>query len=114
MDGFTDLRLVNIVNTIKFLKHLINKTIEKHKSFLERCYQFRWWFGDRIMVQQTLKVARAEGRAEGEKIGIEKERARAYKDKIETAKKFLAIGVSIEQVLSQASGLSIEELQKLS
>ena len=52
----------------------------------------------------------------GEKIGAEKERAKAEAEKkelkIETAKNLLKMGLSVEQI-SQATGLSIEELQKL-
>ena len=47
----------------------------------------------------------AEGRAEGEAIG-------ANKEKIENARNFKKLGVSIETI-SQATGLSVEEIEKL-
>ncbi len=56
--------------------------------------------------------ALAHKREEGEKIGIEKERARAEKEKRETAKKLLNMGLSVEQI-AQATGLKIEEIEKM-
>ena len=60
---------------------------------------------------------KAEGLEEGEKIGIEKgkaeERAKAKAEKIESAKKMLQDGLSVE-VVSKYSGLSFEEVEKLS
>lgn len=57
-----------------------------------------------------------KGKAEGEKIGIEKgkeeERAKAYQEKLESAKELLSMGVPMENV-SRALGLSLEELRKL-
>ena len=50
-----------------------------------------------------------EGIAEGEKIGIEKG---AKEAKIETAKNFLKLGLTVEQV-AEGTGLSIEEVDVL-
>lgn len=65
---------------------------------------------------EGMAEGRAEGRAEGEKIGeargIEKERAKAHQEKIETAKRFLAMGLSVEQVIL-GTGLSIDEVKSL-
>lgn len=62
------------------------------------------------------KIGIEKGKAEGEKIGeargIEKERAKAWEEKTESAKKMLAAGLSIEQV-SQMSGFSVDELKKV-
>ena len=72
----------------------------------------------------AISVAVEEGRAEGEKIGIEKgieqgkaeERAKAeaekYAEKIETAKRLLSIGLSVEQIAS-ATGLPVATVESL-
>ena len=61
-------------------------------------------------------VAVQKAKAEGEQLGAEKERAKAEKEKkaekIESAKKMLSDGLSIELV-SKYSGLSVEEIKKL-
>ena len=65
--------------------------------------------------------ARNEGIAIGEKRGEERGRSKgislgitqgAYQKAVETAKKFLAMGLSMEQV-ADGTGLSIEEIEKL-
>ena len=50
---------------------------------------------------------REEGRAEGEEIGLAKGLAKL----VQSAKNFLAMGLSLEQV-SQGTGLSVEEIRK--
>ena len=50
---------------------------------------------------------RAEGRSEGEEIGFAKGLAKL----VQSAKNFLAMGLSLEQV-SQGTGLSVEEIRK--
>ena len=77
---------------------------------------------NRIYAGQTVKYK--EGLEEGEKIGIEKgkaegleegraeERAKAKAEKIESAKKMLQDGLSID-VVSKYSGLSLDEIEKL-
>ena len=69
---------------------------------------------NRIYAGQTVKYR--EGLEEGEKIGIEKgraeERAKAEAEKIESAKKALAIGLTVNQVAS-ITGLSVEKIEKL-
>lgn len=61
-------------------------------------------------------VAVINAKAEGEKNGIEKERAKAELEKKElvnkTAKNLLAMNLSVEQI-SQATGLSISEIEDL-
>lgn len=49
---------------------------------------------------------------EGLEKGKEEERAKAHREKIETAKRFLAMGLSIEQVVL-GTGLSIDEVRSL-
>ena len=56
---------------------------------------------------------KAEGLEEGEKIGAQKEREKAKAEKIESARKMLQDGLSVE-VVSKYSGLSFEEVEKLS
>lgn len=62
------------------------------------------------------KIGIEKGKAEGEKIGeargIEKERAKAWEEKNESAKKMLAAGLSIEQV-SQYLNIPEEYLREL-
>jgi predicted transposase/invertase (TIGR01784 family) len=63
------------------------------------------------VVNCKAKTARAEGRAEGEQIGIAKgEHAKA----IEVAKRMLRRGRSTIEEISEDTGLSIEEIKKLS
>ncbi len=50
---------------------------------------------------------RSEGRSEGEEIGLAKGLAKL----VQSAKNFLAMGLSLEQV-SQGTGLSVEEIRK--
>ena len=56
-----------------------------------------------------LKIARREGIAEGEKRGREQG---SHSAKLETARNFLRMGLSKEQV-AQGTGLSLEEIQNL-
>ena len=66
-----------------------------------------------IRAAQSVKYN--EGLADGEKIGIEKgkaeERAKAYTEKIEIAKKLISTGLNIEHV-AEITGLTIDELQR--
>ena len=56
---------------------------------------------------------REEGRAEGRAEGREEGRAEGEKKaKIESAKRFLSMGLSVEQVAA-GTGLSLEEIEKL-
>ncbi len=52
-------------------------------------------------------VIRAEGREEGEAVGL----AKGFAKLVQSAKNFLAMGLSVEQV-SKGTGLSIAEIQK--
>ena len=67
-------------------------------------------------LNSALEEGIAKGEARGEARGIEKgreeERAKAYQEKIESAKRFLEMGFSIEQV-AQGTGLSLSEVQAL-
>ena len=56
-------------------------------------------------VAEAREKALKEGREEGIAIGLSQA-------KIETAKKFLAMGLSVEQV-ADGTGLSVEEIEKL-
>ena len=69
-------------------------------------YQARIREMNRIRAGQAIKYK--EGLAEGEK----REREKAKAEKIETARNFLKMGLSVEQV-AQGTGLSIEEVNKL-
>ncbi len=61
-------------------------------------------------------VAVQKAKAEGEQLGAEKERAKAEKEKkaekIETAKKLLTMGLSMDQV-ADATNLPLEEVKQL-
>jgi len=57
-------------------------------------------------------VAVQKAKAEGEQLGAEKERAKAKMEKIESAKRALFMGLSVEQV-SKITGLSLDEVKKL-
>ena len=54
---------------------------------------------------------REEGRAEGEEIGEARGLAKGFAKLVQSAKNFLAMGLSVEQV-SKGTGLSIAEIQK--
>ncbi|WP_158535502.1 Rpn family recombination-promoting nuclease/putative transposase [Fibrobacter sp. UWH1] len=54
---------------------------------------------------------REEGRAEGEEIGEARGLAKGFAKLVQSAKNFLAMGLSLEQV-SKGTGLSIAEIQK--
>ena len=73
-------------------------------------YQARIREMNRIRAGQTIKYK--EGLAEGEKLGARKEREKAKAEKIESAKKMLSDGLSME-LASKYSGLSLEEVKKL-
>ena len=67
--------------------------------------------------EDGLFVGREEGREEGISIGLERGRATgreegAYQNKLETAKSFLSMGLSPEQV-AQGTGLSLEVILQL-
>ena len=55
--------------------------------------------------ERGITIGREEGRNEGISLGI-------TQAKLETAKKFLSMGLSVEQV-ADGTGLSIEEIEKL-
>ena len=69
-------------------------------------YQARIRKMNRIRASQAIKYK--EGLAEGEK----REREKAKAEKIESAIRFLRMGLTVEQV-AQGTGLSIEEVKKL-
>ena len=74
-----------------------------------------WHYAKGIVKWDTEKDyshALAHRQEKGEKIGAEKERKRAQAEKIESAKKMLSDGLSIELV-SKYSGLSLEEIERL-
>ena len=59
------------------------------------------------------KVGLEKGLVEGEKVGLEKGLVEGEKKaKIESAKRFLSMGLSVEQVAT-GTGLSLEEIEKL-
>ena len=60
---------------------------------------------EKSSLERERMEGRAEGRLEGEKIGIEK-------GKTEVAKKMLSMGLSVEQI-SEATGLPLDDVQKL-
>ena len=61
-----------------------------------------------VSVADVLRAeGREEGRSEGEAVGLAKGLAKL----VQSAKNFLAMGLSLEQV-SQGTGLSVEEIRK--
>ena len=60
-------------------------------------------------LNSTAELAREEGRAEGEEIGIEKGRRI---EAMENARRLKSLGVSID-IISQGTGLPVEEIEKL-
>ena len=66
-----------------------------------------------LAAEKAAKKAREEGIAIGEERGISIGLSQgAQQAKLETARKFLAMGLSIEQV-ADGTGLSVEEIEKL-
>ena len=63
--------------------------------------------------EEGISIGLATGREEGISIGLEQGLERgAYQTKLETARSFLAMGLSVEQVAT-GTGLSPEEIEKL-
>ncbi|AIM37971.1 hypothetical protein KO02_15690 [Sphingobacterium sp. ML3W] len=60
----------------------------------------------------TLAYAKKEGRLEGEKHGRTETEAKAYAEKLASAKKMLARGIEKDEI-SEILELSIEEIEKL-
>ena len=58
---------------------------------------------------EGISIGEERGRNEGISLGITQG---AYQKAVETAKKFLSMGLSLEQV-ADGTGLSIEEIEKL-
>ena len=58
---------------------------------------------------EGIAIGEERGRNEGISLGITQG---AYQKAVETAKKFLSMGISVEQV-ANGTGLSIEEIEKL-
>ena len=63
-------------------------------------------------IETRIYDAKVEGIKEGERIGIEKAEAKAYQEKIESARKMLRKGVVVSDV-ADFTGLSLEEVRKL-
>ena len=61
-----------------------------------------------VLRAEGREEGREEGRSEGEAAGLVKGKLVAL---VQSAKNFLAMGLSLEQV-SQGTGLSVEEIQK--
>ena len=62
-----------------------------------------------VQRKETFNDGILQGRNEGISLGITQG---AYQKAVETAKKFLSMGLSVEQV-ADGTGLSIEEIEKL-
>ena len=76
-----------------------------------------WGLAEFDAEQRGKKVGYSEGLSDGISQGISQGIAQGisqgeHQKAIETAKKFLEMGISIEQV-AQGTGLSIDEIQKL-
>ena len=66
-----------------------------------------------VAVDEARNEGRSEGIAIGEKRGISLGITQGAREaKLETAKKFLAMGLSVKQV-ADGTGLSVEEIEKL-
>ena len=66
-----------------------------------------------MLKQDTYDSGFSAGRNEGIAIGEERGISLgAYQKAVETAKKFLSMGLSVEQV-ADGTGLSVEEIEKL-
>ena len=123
-------KLSNDVETKAFLKYLCKKqSTSKFTESLERAvYRNRnnqHWRNDYMTLAYNMYAAarRAaeeaaaearekaleEGRNEGISLGITQG---AYQKAVETARKFLSMGLSVEQV-ADGTGLSVEEIEKL-
>ena len=72
----------------------------------------RIYAGQTVKYKEGLEKGREEGKAEGLEEGRAEERAKAKAEKIESARKMLQDGLSVE-VISKYSGLSLDEIEKL-
>ena len=66
-------------------------------------------YGFSLGRNEGIAIGEERGRNEGISLGITQG---AYQKAVETAKKFLSMGLSVEQV-ADGTGLSIEEIEKL-
>ena len=72
----------------------------------------RIYAGQTVKYKEGLEKGRAEGEQIGEARGRAEERAKAEAEKKESARKALAIGLTVDQVAS-ITGLSVEEIEAL-
>ena len=64
------------------------------------------------VIERVKKFEREEGLQKGLQKGRLEERARAEAEKLESARKFKAMGMAIEDI-AKGLGLSIEEVEKI-
>ncbi|MFC6650148.1 Rpn family recombination-promoting nuclease/putative transposase [Paenibacillus rhizoplanae] len=88
-------------NTLEFLSQ--NEEARRQYEARQR------YLHDEASMYEAAKVAEAKGWAEGEANGKAEGKADAQK---ETAHKLLALGIELS-VIAEATGLSVEEIQKL-
>lgn len=91
------------------LKEISADKNEREIYNLRQQTEFGYISEKNVAVEKAHKSGIEKGKAEGEKIGIEKG---AKQKAIETAKNFLKMGLSVEQV-AQGTGLSVEDIRKL-
>ena len=84
-------------------------------------HESRYWMhvsDELTMKKHARREGLAEGRAEGRAEGLAEGRAEGLAEgrnavKLETAKKLLEMGVLSNEQISQATGLSLEQIEKL-
>ena len=114
-------KLLEFISTGKSETSLTNKICKELKRVQgneEWRAEYMTW---EMLKQDTYDSGFSAGRNEGIAIGEERGRNEgislgitqgAYQKAVETAKKFLSMGLSVEQV-ADGTGLSIEEIEKL-
>ena len=113
-------KLYKLVPELNEAKNMMEKAKAdpKKRQLIEECENAARNYASAIADAKTEGIEEGEkiGIEKGEKIGIEKgkaeERAKAHAAKIETAKRMLKRGLSIEDV-ADFSGLSIDEVSNL-
>lgn len=80
-----------------------------HKMTTERDLRNQMAYARKVAVEEGLAEGRAEGLAEGRAEGLAEGRAEAN---LEAALKFRNLGVAVE-IISEATGLSVEEIKQL-
>ena len=104
-EGFEDPLVLKLMQASEYANLPIEKQRQYDKTMtteLDIIAQNNW----------AIEQAKKQSFSAGEKVGMEKERQRSEKDRITTAKNFIALGVDLS-IVSKATGIPVEELKSI-